>query len=160
MNYFSNPQKILKPPHKKISFVFATGGAGFCISRALSLRMLPIAGVGKFQSIGDRIGLPDDVTMGYIVEYLLNVPLTVIEKFHSHLEPMGFLHTETFKEQITFSHGHIKNDSNVLHIAGFDLTTDPTRFYSLHCHLFPHSTVPSGQYVTPCSTLHATTNQR
>lgn len=99
--------------------------------------MLPIAGIGKFMSIGDRIGLPDDVTMGYIIEYLLNVSLTVIETFHSHLEPMEFLRKETFKDQITFSYGHIKNDTNILQIDGFDTKIDPTRFYSLHCHLFP-----------------------
>ncbi|KAF4527818.1 hypothetical protein B566_EDAN016302, partial [Ephemera danica] len=30
-------------PRRKISFWFATGGAGFCISRALALKMLPVA---------------------------------------------------------------------------------------------------------------------
>lgn len=89
-----------KSKHKKISFVFATGGAGFCISRALALKMLPIAGNGKFVNIGDKIGLPDDVTMGYIIEYLLNVPLTIIDTFHSHLEPMEFLRKDTFKDQV------------------------------------------------------------
>lgn len=92
-----------KSMHKKISFVFATGGAGFCISRALALKMLPIAGNGKFINIGDKIGLPDDVTMGYIIEYLLNVPLTIIDTFHSHLEPMEFLRKDTFKDQVTLS---------------------------------------------------------
>lgn len=89
-----------KSTHKKISFVFATGGAGFCISRALALKMLPIAANGKFINIGDKIGLPDDVTMGYIIEYLLNVPLTIIDTFHSHLEPMEFLRKDTFKDQV------------------------------------------------------------
>ncbi|KAH6943712.1 hypothetical protein HPB50_025637 [Hyalomma asiaticum] len=31
-------------PQRKISFWFATGGAGFCISRSLALKMLPLAG--------------------------------------------------------------------------------------------------------------------
>lgn len=100
--------------------------------------MLPIAGIGKFMSIGDRIGLPDDVTMGYIIEHLLKVSLTVIETFHSHLEPMEILRKETFKEQVTFSYGHIKNNTNILQIDGFDEKIDPTRFLSLHCHLFPN----------------------
>ncbi|KAG4070934.1 hypothetical protein HA402_001371 [Bradysia odoriphaga] len=127
-----------KSMHKKISFVFATGGAGFCISRALALKMMPIAGNGKFINIGDKIGLPDDVTMGYIIEYLLNVPLTIIDTFHSHLEPMEFLRKDTFKDQVSFSYGQIKNDKNILNIDGLDNISDPTRFYSLHCHLFPH----------------------
>ncbi|KAH8036481.1 hypothetical protein HPB51_000677 [Rhipicephalus microplus] len=31
-------------PQRKIAFWFATGGAGFCISRSLALKMLPLAG--------------------------------------------------------------------------------------------------------------------
>lgn len=98
-------------------------------------------------SIGDRIGLPDDVTMGYIIEHLLKVPLTVIETFHSHLEPMDILPKETFKEQVTFSYGHIKNNTNVLLIDGFDDKIDPTRFLSLHCHLYPN--LANGQLCSP-----------
>lgn len=100
--------------------------------------MLPIAGIRKFVSIGDQIGLPDDVTMGYIIEHLLKVSLTVIETFHSHLEPMEFLRKDTFTEQVTFSYGQIKNQTNTLQIDGFDKKVDPTRFLSLHCHLFPN----------------------
>lgn len=55
------------PTDKNIKFWFATGGAGVCISRALALKMLPIAGGGKFVNIGDRIRFPDDVTMGFII---------------------------------------------------------------------------------------------
>lgn len=60
---------------------------------------------GKFITVGDRIRLPDDVTMGYIIEYLLKKQLTVVEQFHSHLEPMKFLNKDTFHEQVisTFS---------------------------------------------------------
>lgn len=56
---------------------------------------------GKFITVGDRIRLPDDVTMGYIIEYLLKKQLTVVEQFHSHLEPMKFLNKDTFHEQVT-----------------------------------------------------------
>lgn len=62
----SSPQKNTTT-NKKITFWFATGGAGFCLSRALTLKMLPIAGGGKFISIGDKIRFPDDVTMGFII---------------------------------------------------------------------------------------------
>lgn len=107
-----------------MKFWFATGGAGFCISRSLALRMMPIAGGGKFISIGDRIRFPDDVTMGFVVgmlntlihlvntcdkftvfffalsEHLLNVPLTVVDQFHSHLEPMEYIVSDTFQNQV------------------------------------------------------------
>lgn len=59
---------------------------------------------GKFITVGDRIRLPDDVTMGYIIEYLLKKQLTVVEQFHSHLEPMKFLNKDTFQEQVTKQH--------------------------------------------------------
>ncbi|XP_014283170.1 fringe glycosyltransferase [Halyomorpha halys] len=128
-------------PHNKqnISFWFATGGAGFCLSRALALKMMPIASGGRFMGIGEKIRLPDDVTMGYIIEYLLKKPLTVVDQFHSHLEPMKFIHQETFQEQITFSYSkYSKDEMNVVRIDGFDTRIDPTRFLSLHCYLFPH----------------------
>lgn len=125
-------------PQKKISFWFATGGAGFCISRSLALKMLPMAGRGKFISIGEHIRLPDDVTMGYIVEHLLKNKLTVVENFHSHLEPMKFLKREALSDQVTFSYSKFGKEQNVLNIDGFPVRVDPTRFLSLHCHLFPN----------------------
>lgn len=125
-------------PQRKISFWFATGGAGFCISRSLALKMLPLAGRGKFISIGEHIRLPDDVTMGYIVEHLLKKNLTVVENFHSHLEPMKFLKKEALSDQVTFSYSKFGKELNVLNIDGFPLRVDPTRFLSLHCQLFPN----------------------
>ncbi|XP_033219919.1 fringe glycosyltransferase isoform X2 [Belonocnema kinseyi] len=122
----------------KVKFWFATGGAGFCISRALALKMIPVAGGGKFITVGDRIRLPDDVTMGYIIEHLLKKQLTVVEQFHSHLEPMKFLNKDTFHEQVSFSYSKGTRDEwNVVKIDGFDVTDDPKRFRSIHCHLFP-----------------------
>lgn len=73
--------------NKKITFWFATGGAGFCLSRALTLKMLPIAGGGKFISIGDKIRFPDDVTMGFIIgknkhEIIIIFDLFLISSFY------------------------------------------------------------------------------
>lgn len=126
--------------------------------------MLPIAGGGKFINIGDKIRFPDDVTMGFIIglylansatllalnwllnliyislfaEHLLKVPLTVVDNFHSHLEPMEFIRPDTFADQVSFSYALMKNQWNVIKIDGFDFKTDPRRFYSLHCKLFPY----------------------
>ncbi|XP_076670512.1 fringe glycosyltransferase [Andrena cerasifolii] len=131
------PEPSKRP--QKVKFWFATGGAGFCISRALALKMTPVAGGGKFITVGDRIRLPDDVTMGYIIEYLLKKQLTVVEQFHSHLEPMRFLNKDTFGEQVSFSYSKGPRDEwNILKIDGFDMKDDPKRFRSIHCHLFPH----------------------
>ncbi|XP_014095726.1 fringe glycosyltransferase isoform X2 [Bactrocera oleae] len=127
-----------KTSSEKISFWFATGGAGFCLSRALTMKMLPIAGGGKFISIGRKIRFPDDVTMGFIIEHLLKVPLRVVENFHSHLEPMEHIRPDTFQDQVSFSYAHMRNQWNVVRVDGFDLAKDPKRFYSLHCKLFPY----------------------
>ncbi|KRT86930.1 hypothetical protein AMK59_2505, partial [Oryctes borbonicus] len=55
---------------------------------------------GKFISTGEKIRLPDDVTMGYIIEHLLKKPLTVVDQFHSHLEPMKFIRREILEDQV------------------------------------------------------------
>lgn len=124
---------------RKIKFWFATGGAGFCLSRSLAVRMLPVAGGGKFESVGDKIRLPDDVTMGYIADHVLRTPLTVVKEFHSHLEPQRFLSTERdFDDQISFSYSKYGAEMNVIEIKGFSKEEDPTRFMSLHCNLFPN----------------------
>lgn len=43
---------------------------------------------GKLADLGNSIRMPDDVTMGYLIEKLLRVRLTVVAQFHSHLENM------------------------------------------------------------------------
>lgn len=124
---------------QKISFWFATGGAGFCISRSLALKMMPLAGGGKFISVGEKIRLPDDVTMGYIIEHLLRKKLTIVEEFHSHLEPMRFISLDNLDNQISFGYSNYGTEMNVLSIPGLPDRVDPTRMYSLHCRLFPAS---------------------
>ncbi|CAB3363182.1 Hypothetical predicted protein [Cloeon dipterum] len=131
-------KKLVDGKRENIKFWFATGGAGFCISRALALKMSPVASGGKFISVCERIRLPDDVTIGYIIEHLLKKKLTYTSEFHSHLEPMKFLRQESFPEQITFSYSGQGRDLNVLKAEGLDERIDPTRFMSLHCYLFPH----------------------
>nr|XP_027199479.1 fringe glycosyltransferase-like isoform X1 [Dermatophagoides pteronyssinus] len=123
---------------KKIHFSFATGGAGFCISRSLALKMISVASNGQLISVGDRIRLPDDVTIGYIIEHMLNKKLTVIEEFHSHLEPMAMLEKNLLKNQVSFSYSGNNLNRNVLQLNQLDsIHNDSTRFYSLHCYLFP-----------------------
>uniref|UniRef100_A0AAG5DA81 Fringe-like glycosyltransferase domain-containing protein n=1 Tax=Anopheles atroparvus TaxID=41427 RepID=A0AAG5DA81_ANOAO len=137
LEIFLDNTKTSTEVNKKVTFWFATGGAGFCISRALALRMMPVAASGKFVTIGDKIRFPDDVTMGFLIEHLLNVPLTVIDAFHSHLEPMEFIRPETFHDQVSFSYARMRDEWNVVKVDGFDVKTDPKRIYSLHCYLYP-----------------------
>lgn len=61
---------------------------------------MPLASNGRLVTIGDTIRFPDDVTLGFIVEYLLKVPLTTLEAFHSHLERMDHIDVESFRDQV------------------------------------------------------------
>lgn len=56
---------------------------------------------GKLISIGDKIRLPDDVTIGYIIGHLLSKKLTEVEEFHSHLESMSLLKKESLRKQVS-----------------------------------------------------------
>ncbi|XP_075949085.1 beta-1,3-N-acetylglucosaminyltransferase radical fringe isoform X2 [Anarhichas minor] len=121
-----------------VKFWFATGGAGFCISRGLALKMSPWASLGNFISTAEKIRLPDDCTIGYIIEALLEVTLTHTHLFHSHLENLQKLPTDTVLEQVTLSFGGFENRRNVVSIVGgFSLADDPTRFKTVHCLLYP-----------------------
>ncbi|KAM7371328.1 hypothetical protein PAMP_010809 [Pampus punctatissimus] len=121
-----------------VKFWFATGGAGFCISRGLALKMSPWASLGNFISTAEKIRLPDDCTIGYIIEALLEVSLTHTHLFHSHLENLQKLPTDTVLEQVTLSYGGFENRRNVVNIVrGFSMAEDPTRFKTIHCLLYP-----------------------
>ncbi|XP_064595659.1 fringe glycosyltransferase-like [Liolophura sinensis] len=121
----------------KLAFWFATGGAGFCISRSLALKMSPHASGGRLMTVGEKIRLPDDCTIGYIIHHVLGKRLTVIQNLHSHLEALWLLR-DGLSSQITFSYSQYGDKMNVVEVAGFDPSQDPTRLYSLHCHLFPY----------------------
>ncbi|XP_016044250.1 beta-1,3-N-acetylglucosaminyltransferase radical fringe isoform X2 [Erinaceus europaeus] len=121
-----------------VKFWFATGGAGFCLSRGLALKMSPWASLGGFMSTAERMRLPDDCTVGYIVEGLLGVRLLSSPLFHSHLENLQRLSPEAVLQQVTLSYGGPENPQNVVDVAGgFSLQQDPTRFKSVHCLLYP-----------------------
>ncbi|CAL8284415.1 unnamed protein product [Merluccius merluccius] len=121
-----------------VKFWFATGGAGFCISRGLALKMSPWASLGNFISTAEKIRLPDDCTIGYIIEALLEVRLAHTYLFHSHLENLQKLPTDTLLDQVTLSYGGFENRRNVVGVEGpFSVAEDPSRFKTIHCLLYP-----------------------
>ena len=143
-----NPLEVINQSEKskkdkKVSFWFATGGAGFCLSRPLVERMGPLVSNGEFVATGETIRLPDDVTVGYIVEHKMGVPLTVVRTFHSHLEPLRLISESTMEEQISFGYAEANENQAQNHVMLSHSTLseleDPTRFVSLHCYLFPES---------------------
>lgn len=131
-------ERVSENKVRPVHFWFATGGAGFCISRGLALKMSPWASGGHFMNTAERIRLPDDCTIGYIVEALLGVPLIRSGLFHSHLENLQQVLTSELHEQVTLSYGMFENKRNAIHVKGpFSVEADPSRFRSIHCHLYP-----------------------
>ncbi|XP_059903361.1 beta-1,3-N-acetylglucosaminyltransferase manic fringe isoform X2 [Gadus macrocephalus] len=123
---------------REVSFWFATGGAGFCLSRRLAERMLPWARGVRFQQTSARIRLPDDCTVGFIVERRLGVSLVQSLLFHSHLENLLLLTPASIPWQATLSYGMIENKINSIELKGaFSKEDDPSRFKTVHCRLYP-----------------------
>uniref|UniRef100_A0A8B9YMX3 Beta-1,3-N-acetylglucosaminyltransferase n=1 Tax=Bos mutus grunniens TaxID=30521 RepID=A0A8B9YMX3_BOSMU len=122
-------ERVSENKVRPVHFWFATGGAGFCISRGLALKMSPWASGGHFMSTAERIRLPDDCTIGYIVEALLGVPLVRCGLFHSHLENLQQVPASELHEQVTLSYGMFENKRNSVHIKGpFSVEADPSRW--------------------------------
>ena len=59
--------------------------------------------LGNFISTAEKIRLPDDCTIGYIIEALLEVRLAHTYLFHSHLENLQKLPTDTVLDQVSVS---------------------------------------------------------
>ncbi|NWS36527.1 MFNG acetylglucosaminyltransferase, partial [Polioptila caerulea] len=125
---------------KSVRFWFATGGAGFCISRKLARKMVPWASGRNFLSTSALIRLPDDCTVGYIIECKVGGQLIPSALFHSHLENLQLIPTSQLMQQVTLSYGVFENKLNVIELSGpFSPQEDPSRFRSLHCHLYPNT---------------------
>ncbi|NXQ49257.1 MFNG acetylglucosaminyltransferase, partial [Catharus fuscescens] len=125
---------------KSVRFWFATGGAGFCISRQLARKMVPWASGRNFLSTSELIRLPDDCTVGYIIECKVGGQLIPSALFHSHLENLQLIPTSQLTQQVTLSYGVFENKLNVIELSGpFSPQEDPSRFRSLHCHLYPET---------------------
>uniref|UniRef100_A0A8C4SI94 Beta-1,3-N-acetylglucosaminyltransferase n=1 Tax=Erpetoichthys calabaricus TaxID=27687 RepID=A0A8C4SI94_ERPCA len=123
---------------RPVHFWFATGGAGFCISRGLALKMSPWASGGHFMNTAEKIRLPDDCTIGYIIESVLGVKLIRSNLFHSHLENLQQVSKSEIQNQVTLSYGMFENKRNAINMKGaFTVEEDPSRFKSVHCLLYP-----------------------
>lgn len=56
--------------------------------------------LGSFMSTAERVRLPDDCTVGYIVEGLLGARLRHSPLFHSHLENLQRLPSDAILQQV------------------------------------------------------------
>ncbi|XP_051940609.1 beta-1,3-N-acetylglucosaminyltransferase manic fringe isoform X2 [Hippocampus zosterae] len=123
---------------REVKFWFATGGAGFCLSRRLAHKMSPWARGSRFQETSAKIRLPDDCTVGFIVEDRVGVPMVHCPLFHSHLENLMLLRRASIPHQVTLSYGLLEDKLNSVELKGsFSKEEDPSRFKTLHCLLHP-----------------------
>jgi len=132
-------------PPSPVRFTFGTGGAGVCISRTALQRLESEQQlVSGFQEVGDTIRLPDDVTLGYLMETVLGVKLTPLPSFHSHLEPLRTLKSNDLDSLVTASYSVYEDtgERNSLEL-GQDQGTDPTAFLKLHRMLHPEAVLQS-----------------
>lgn len=136
-------------------FRFGTGGAGFCISYPLVMRMRPYIKYSivvniinplkiylskrELNQMENILKLPDDCAIGFIIEGLLGVNLTESQYFHSHLEYLGFLKQDLLQDQVTFSYS--LHNNNLVGVAPSHSTQDLTRFLTIHCHLYPKDSI-------------------
>ncbi|KAG7491442.1 hypothetical protein MATL_G00003820 [Megalops atlanticus] len=123
---------------REVEFWFATGGAGFCISRRLAEKMAPWASGPRFEQTSAVIRLPDDCTVGFIVEKRLGIPMVHSPMFHSHLENLLLLTPSNIPLQVTLSYGLFEKKLNSVELKGtFSKEEDPSRFKTVHCLLYP-----------------------
>ncbi|CAF4072560.1 unnamed protein product [Rotaria sp. Silwood2] len=80
---------VLKVNNSSQTFSFATYGAGVCFSRALLEQLRRHVHTKILPRNCMKRGLSDDGYIGYLIEFILNVSLTVTnDLFHSHLEEL------------------------------------------------------------------------
>ncbi|XP_008314758.1 beta-1,3-N-acetylglucosaminyltransferase manic fringe [Cynoglossus semilaevis] len=123
---------------REVHFWFATGGAGFCLSRPLAEKMSPWASGTRFEQTSAIIRLPDDCTVGFIVEKRLGISMVHCPLFHSHLENLLLINHRSIPYQLTLSYGMFENKMNSIEVKGsFSKEDDPSRFKTVHCLLYP-----------------------
>ena len=74
---------------------------------------------GIFTELGNKMRLQDDVTMGFLVESLARVAMTIVAEFHRHFEPLRL--GSNLHNQISFSYRIYgeKGELNVVEVEGF-----------------------------------------
>lgn len=100
--------------------------------------MAPWASGPRFEQTSALIMLPDDCTVGFIVEKRLGISMVHSNMFHSHLENLLLLAASEIPKQVTLSYGWFENKMNSVELRGvFTKDEDPSRFRTVHCLLYP-----------------------
>nr|XP_009861593.1 fringe isoform X1 [Ciona intestinalis]XP_018671456.1 fringe isoform X1 [Ciona intestinalis] len=124
-------------------YQFAHGGAGCCISRPLALKMQPWCGREKLVETTEDVGRHEDCTLGFIITNRLKIDLTLTDLLHSTRESLRDLNPGTLHEQVSIGQGpgNTVNLDQAKNAKIFSHDVDPTRFITLHCFLYPTSSI-------------------
>lgn len=124
-------------------FRFGTGGAGICVSRftlrklhSLLLLLLHNGNQQQFEWFCDKLGVPDDVAIGFLLNNLLGIKLTNSEHLHSHLERLALIPRHSLANQISLSAAVYPSanmaENNHVNVPEYlPPSKDPMRFRSL-----------------------------
>ncbi|KAK1885642.1 Beta-13-N-acetylglucosaminyltransferase manic fringe [Dissostichus eleginoides] len=113
-------------------------------TQRLAEKMAPWAGGSQFEQTSARIRLPDDCTVGFIVEERLGVSMVHCPLFHSHLENLLLISHRSIQHQVTLSYGMFENKMISIEVKGsFSKEEDPSSFSCLIAYfLFPSISLP------------------
>ncbi|XP_076817919.1 beta-1,3-N-acetylglucosaminyltransferase lunatic fringe-like [Clavelina lepadiformis] len=133
--------------YKGHPYVFGTGGAGYCVTRVLAQLMAPSVSQGGLVKACQESNAADDCAIGYVVNYLLKVPLTESQLMHSspnYVPEQSEIYKQDLPKQVSFHYGiNLGLYKNETFKPLFNKTEDPTGFYSLHCILHPEDEICS-----------------
>ncbi|CAG5928823.1 unnamed protein product, partial [Menidia menidia] len=81
----------------------------------------------QFERTSAKIRLPDDCTVGFIVEKRLGISMVHCPLFHSHLENLLLIGQRSIPQQVTLSYGIFENKMNSIEVKGsFSKEDDPS----------------------------------
>ncbi|XP_019851579.1 PREDICTED: beta-1,3-N-acetylglucosaminyltransferase lunatic fringe-like [Amphimedon queenslandica] len=162
LSYIGRPGTPWEKPHKvsekqtlinnstRKHYHFASGGF-YCLSRTILDKIKPwIVGGHNLGDTCRQLLEPDDLTIGCAVELLGGGKLSRTLLFHHHgMNLAKAVNANTLKDQIAIpygcgqmcKYGGIVDNAIEVPNAAFSFDEDPSRFRSLHCHLYPQATI-------------------
>uniref|UniRef100_A0A7E4VQG5 Fringe glycosyltransferase n=1 Tax=Panagrellus redivivus TaxID=6233 RepID=A0A7E4VQG5_PANRE len=144
----STAEPVSIPDRPMPPFWFGTGGAGVCLSQFAVRKAAPKIMNNGFRNLAARLGLPDDMALGFLMANLLDIELTQISSFYSHFDELNLIPIHELPNQHVLSaYTHPKQDNLVALPYLFAQQDDPFKFRSLHCFIFGQGCPPNAKKV-------------
>uniref|UniRef100_A0A0K0DW25 Fringe glycosyltransferase n=1 Tax=Strongyloides stercoralis TaxID=6248 RepID=A0A0K0DW25_STRER len=133
--YFFGKRSIKNPLYiNHFDLKYATGGAGFCISKAILSTIKDDIKYGNYLKTALNNRLPDDMAFSYFLEYNYNFPLTIVTNFHSHLEILSEILDPSDEISLSFNNISTDNQKFKFWIPDYCINENDIRLMkTLHC---------------------------